>query len=447
MTAAWHQFTPRHILLLLAALAVGVAIPFLPIQDLSYLSLLPLIGAVIVLIGSVRLARQGTRIGFYLGVYAVGQHVIGHTYPAAGSVLWALSMLNCLVLFVIALQTRDRWLSSLRLGAMWLVPAVAVASVLGALAAGAVWIAQGRLATAVLFTLTVLVLRESPERQLRGLCAGAGMVFTLLLVAGFAAPHTVDQRFAGGAFAYTHPNLIGIYGALLAVCWLFLMDARWLRFAGILVFVGMLAFAQSRTSLGAFAIGAALGVPSWRLRLVLVLGGVAVLFLGSSFFLGARGDDTDLYTGRTLIWEIGMREWSGAGIPGKLLGPAVANVAGMLELQDGREFVAHNAFLSALVRGGAVGVACTIGGLLLLLWHAQFFLRRPATPIARASVSVIAVALATVQTEAFLTDGTVLWWIAAAEAVLVGGVVAARVRVPRRTPREPAALMARPARP
>jgi O-antigen ligase len=281
-----------------------------------------------------------------------------------------------------------------------------------------IYVAEARLMNVLFLFLGVLTLQRSPAKQIPGLAAGAGMMIAIALLASFFAPMEIDDRFAGGTLAYAHPNLIGLFATFVALTWLFVMDIGWLRVLGVAALVAVLISAESRTSIGCLGVGFLAGVATWRMRAVLLVGVVAVFVLGSSFFLSARSDDTDVYTGRLEIWEVGLQQWRSAGAIGKLLGPGTG-IHGLLELADGREFVAHNAFVNALIRGGVIGVLFAAVGVLLLLIHARFFVSLPQTGVPQAALAFVAAGLATVQTEAFLSDGTLLWWIAAGEALLV----------------------------
>lgn len=435
---------PRTHLTVLSAvagvIAVSVIVPVLLAGDVSLIRLL--VFAAPVLAGaSILLAGRGTFVGFVLGAYLIGRHLIGWTVPSPGLLLQVLSFLVLLLLVAASLGDSDRWQVILRRGAFWIGPATYVPGIVGALLAGALLTSIDRLLFALVLVFGLIVVQRTPSRHLAGIAAGAGFLLSVALLAGGLDPVYVDDRFAGGVLAFTHPNLIGIFAATLALAWLFLPAGRGLRWVVVPILLVVLLLTDSRTAMGAFLVGIPLGLASWRARtLLLAVAAGLALFGAAQSFLTPRSPDSqysDVLTGRTKIWEQGLREWRSSGVIGRLLGPA-SDTFGALTLDDGRTFVPHNVFIGVLVRGGLIGVFALVAGLVMLAAHTRLLLAMPRDGVARAALVLIGAGLATAITEDWLTGDLVWWWIAVSESVLIAGLAQPNPQPPVLRSRRPA---------
>jgi O-antigen ligase len=174
---------------------------------------------------------------------------------------------------------------------------------------------------------------------------------------------------------------------------------RWQRYSALGVAALLLLLVNSRT--GLLFLGAAAGLhlllvlakrvqyPTRRIAVaavllpILIVGVVGVGSGGAGFLFKSRYASGGVTSGRLDTWKQVGREWQADGVAEKLFGDA-KSVRGYVTREstgataaDRPELTTDNAAVGALRRGGILGVAAFLLGLVLLIWHA---LRRNAPP-------------------------------------------------------------------
>lgn len=378
-------------------------------------------GAAVVLATSVMALREGNGLGAFIGFYLVSRHLIGRSVPFGGDINNYGGILVSAVLLLYAARVMIPPRDLIRHAAFWTGPAPWGVATIAGLLAGNLTLVVGRGVGLSVPLAGLLLARRDPQRTMAGLVAAGGIMISTALYAGCVAPETaLDGRLGGGEFWHTHPNLLAMFCALFAIAWLYLPTHRALRWLVIPVLLGVILYTGSRTALGAFGIGWLLGFPSTRVRIAVVaLGGTVLLFGAASMFLSARAEDSGgVLTGRTEIWDVAMNTWSEAAPLAKLIGPA-DTIDGMVELVDGRVFVAHSAFYGTLLRSGVIGVLCLIFGGVLFLRRTRFMLLNVPPGAAQAGLAAIGVGIATFYTEDWLTNDIVWWMMALGELIIL----------------------------
>jgi hypothetical protein len=410
-----------------------------------------------VLVLAASLVTRADLRGLVVGGLFAGAGVLSWTYTDRPLVVWAVLGVEAVVFAVWSWP----WLAGIRpgvrLGTAWLGIAYWLLGVVGALLVAHWRIAAERLLYAGVFALAVLAVLAGS--RLRDLSAGvaAAFVFILgaLLLAGsgnlFEATHVVphnawgkgfEYRFWGGEHLLYQPNSMAALAVVAAVR--VAADrafAVWQRLAVTALAAFVVYVSNSRTGfviLAAAAVAhaallwwrtrrdvaglpeyggprrtvAAAGVPFLMLAVILVLA-------GPGFLTQSRYHEGDVTSGRTQIWKQVVSEWRHASVAEQVFGDArttraVVKLAG----GDGTPLTVDNAALSALRRGGVLGVVAFCVGLALLLWHAY---RRDAP--AWFIVAVLASLPPILSSDALLggTGGTVWALLLAGESHLVSG--------------------------
>ncbi|MBA5690088.1 O-antigen ligase family protein [Rugamonas apoptosis] len=204
----------------------------------------------------------------------------------------------------------------------------------------------------------------------------------------------VHVRFAGLS---PHANSLGPMALVFLLClWHTPYASRALTLLGCLVGGGALLLTQSKSSYGAFLLGALCLVyyrhrgtlrqrlldfqrPQLPVALILmVLAGVALLCAAFMFgglsdriarFLGSSaGAELATLTGRDQIWEIAVREWRRSPVFG--YGLTIFDEMYRFQIHIPYAYHAHNQFYQCLSATGLVGVAGLLAYTAALLWYA-----------------------------------------------------------------------------
>lgn len=198
-------------------------------------------------------------------------------------------------------------------------------------------------------------------------------------------------RFGGLA---PHPVAMGMFAQIFLVClWVHPFRRRWLTVFGWVLGLGVLFFAQSKTSWIAFVLCALAllavrnGSNAWRrisdprdgsFGIVACLGVIVVAAaLVGVFLFGDVGDDVTRFvntdegaqlmtmTGRDQIWAVAWEEWHMSPVFG--YGPGLWDDAFRASINMPNATSAHNQFLDTLARSGVVGAAALVLYALVLL--------------------------------------------------------------------------------
>jgi hypothetical protein len=393
-----------------------------------------------------------SRRGAVIGGLFLAAGLLTWTFTDRPIVIWAVLALTGVVFAVWAFRPPRGWRALPRLGTAWLGLAYWPLGVVSALLVGHAGVAAQRLAYAGVFTLAALatvatVRRRSTDRPdpSTGIAAAIIVALAALLLTGagtlFDSLHAVPNhdpsteamrdRFWGGPGLFFHPNAMAGLAVLAAArIGPDRAFALWQRLAvtGMAGFV--LYLTNSRVGF-VFAVSAAVlhaavlwrprhpDLPVYRRRWLAAVVPFAVLTLvlvlsgGKGFLLRERFASADVTTGRVDTWRQVADDWRRAGLAEKLFGDARTARAVVIRDNDGaaagtrRKLNTDNAAVGALRRGGVLGAAAFLLGLVLLVLHALLRRESSATWFQVAALG----ALPTIATEDWLLGGTggVLW--------------------------------------
>ncbi|HEY2675232.1 MAG TPA: hypothetical protein VGJ07_33295 [Rugosimonospora sp.] len=433
----------------------------------------------VAMIGLAVSLRGITLPGFLLGGFFVGAGILSWTYTDMGWVVWLLLAIEGVVFAIWTVP----WLRDLarlpRLGSAWLGLAYWI---LGAISAVLVWkvnVAAGRIVYAGLFTLGALAVVTATRKSRRDMSIGIVSAFLVAIGALFIVGsgnaldnvHDVPNnewgahqqgRFWGGPHLLYHPNSLAVVAVAIAIR--IAADKtfeRWQRYAALGAVTIVLLLVNSRTGWGYF--GAATGLwavmiaysrwfkrpiegmdtfrtarSAWAaavlpvlLAFAIIIGSGGVHFLSQQRY-GGGTTASAITSGRSSTWSVAWSEFKQDGISQKLLGDA-KYVRGYVLRSDSSEsglaapqLTTDDAAVGSLRRGGILGALAFLIGLLLMIGHSLFGIRRGAgrrrAPVwftLAASCSVI-----TIATADWLLGGTggTLWvFLMAGEAFLLFG--------------------------
>jgi hypothetical protein len=359
--------------------------------------------------------------GFLVGGVFISAGIVSWTFTgSSGKLVWVILAAEG-VLF--AAWTWP-WLRSLRtagqltrLGTAWLGLAYWVIGAAAGVLTLRLGVAVGRLAYFALFALGALAVVVATKRAQRDLTVGIVAAFLFALAALFVVGsgnafddlHAVRSdawgqhmqfRFWGGPHLLYHPNSIAVASVVIAIR--VAGDRafeRWQRYGALGACALVLLLVNSRT--GVLFLGAAAGL---HLLLVLarrvgyadrrtaifavvlpfVVVGVVAIGSGGAGFLGqSRYSSGGVTSGRTDTWRQVVTDFRHDTVAEKIFGDAhsvrgyVTRVETGPTAADRPQLTTDNAAVGALRRGGIVGVAAFLLGLVLMVWHA---LRRGAAP-------------------------------------------------------------------
>jgi hypothetical protein len=404
-------------------------------------------GAIAVAVAGLVLSLPGLTVrGATIGGLSVAAGIFTWTFTSRPIVIW-------LVLAgagaVCALWTWP-WLRGLRalprLGAAWLGLAYWPLGVAGALLVGHVTVADQRIAYFGVFALLALAAaRRGSGRDDVSLGIASAMLVAIaaLLLVGSgslldpvhavpdqASAQHMRDRFWGGAGLFYQPNsMAGLAVAAAVRIGPDRVFAAWQRLAVLALGGLMLVVTDSRSGF-VFAAAAAVvhavlvlrgpgrTAPDRRrwlaaltpfavLTLVLILSGGVNFLVRDRFNPGG----SDVTSGRVDTWRQVASDWQHAGWAEKLFGDARTSRAVVTRTNDGappegprRKLNTDNAAVGALRRGGVLGAAAFLIGLVLLLRHAAGRAGpRGTTPWF--GIAAVAV-LPTIATEDWLLGGT-----------------------------------------
>ncbi|MGF1630920.1 MAG: O-antigen ligase family protein [Kiloniellaceae bacterium] len=205
---------------------------------------------------------------------------------------------------------------------------------------------------------------------------------------------------------FPHKNVLGGNMVLLLICCLLLLASGWRRLTVVATAVlglTLIVYSQSSTAivmmLGLCAVAPVLltrGAPA-LLRLIgyivgLLVATLAIWFLFSydldpaGLALEALGKERTL-TGRSVLWEIAVglieqRPWLGNGLDAFWNGGDGSAGRYVQRVIEHKVMNFHNSYLDIAVQLGFVGLALTVGFLLLFAWRAVALLQTDGSPLA-----------------------------------------------------------------
>lgn len=319
-------------------------------------------------------------------------------------VVWGQRALSILVLLVSA----ERVLSHLILRKPLPSPVLATAFItfwLGTVASPALFGAHPLLSHEFLYPLIMgiaFLLATGPEcdKVVDWVRAALfGVLLASVLLVPVKPSLTLDLTYSQGLFPglprlgglAAHPVALGMYAQTFIVClWCRPFARPWLNRLGWLVGLGVLFFAQSKTSWVAFAICSAVlllvrnaadasrrmgdtrdnafGIVLCISVMVLVTAVMGVILAGnveaqaSSFLDTNEGAQLTSLTGRDQIWTVALEEWHQNPVFG--YGPALWDEAFRASIGMPQATHGHNEFLDTLARAG------TVGGIALVFYAA-----------------------------------------------------------------------------
>lgn len=430
---------PTTALVLLGAFVVGATLPhLLTAASPSYGFVLAVV-IVIDVVAFVLAASRASVFGFAVGAYSIAAQIVGWTIPNAGLLLAVIAAAATVVFALLAIGVpRSRPLGLRTNFAFWIGIATWVPAIVGALVLGDLAVATFRMVLAALSaSMLALAARDRGVPFAWGLVAALHVGVALIGACGVRAPVFVEgapNRFAGGACAFVHPNVLGVVGWTLVLAWLALPGPTIAgRLPGIAAAAALPLLADARTSTAAALIGAAL-IAAAALRgpqasrepagartaalaasatIVVAIAGLA-LVVGSQFFLRQRAPNVGVLTGRQTIWTQAVADFHRASPGVRVLGDPTDTTGAKITVPGapgGGEESVDNAFLVLLRRGGLVSLAVGLVGAFLLLrfvWRAlgRYDLRLP--------VALAVGALASAMVESSLFGGFIWMWILAA---------------------------------
>jgi hypothetical protein len=178
---------------------------------------------------------------------------------------------------------------------------------------------------------------------------------------------------------FTAENSLGVYLAI-GLATVPMVPRWWLRFAGIAIVGFAIAWSSARNSMLATGFMLVLGGVVWAVAQYgwqraasvvarLAIGGLVVTMCAlplTGWLLSATGWDEDAYTGRGLIWNGSLTEWSSRG---SLFGFGRKWYERIVEsdtstLMNGA-YSGHNEFVHLLATGGVVFAFLAVGALLV----------------------------------------------------------------------------------
>lgn len=372
---------------------------------------------------------RGSLVGFVVGTYLLGVHVVGWTVAHRGPVLAGMSAAYVCVLFLAWVLAGARVLPAQLKGwfPLWVGVLPWAPSVLSAALAGEWQTATGRVLAASGAMLWVLLTRATdPERLVLGVLGGVHSILAAVLVCAIGQD-LPDFRFQGGPCAQVHPNILGMIASMTGLAWLTLRPApRFARAAGATLGAGLLILTDARTAAGAGLIGAGVALAgSWghptrwpaRMARLAVVGGAltaGVWGLALPYFLRERGPGVGVLSGRERIWAVATSEFLDAPLQDKLLGTASGGVGAAIQLIGqspplGSGFTPHNAVVDLVRRTGLVGACLGTAGLAMALGE---LLRSLGRRDRRAGSSILAAAMATIPVESWFFGGSLFTWTA-----------------------------------
>jgi hypothetical protein len=361
-----------------------------------------------------------TARGVVIGSVFVAAGIFTWTFTAHPGVIWGLLAAGGVIFAVWTWP----WLPHLRplprLGSVWLGLAYWLFGTVGAVLVGHLGVAAQRTAYAGLFTLaalavTVTIRRDRGRRDLTvGIAAAMLVGIAALLLAGSASllteqhaiPDNVSAaamhyRFWGGPGLFYHPNSMA--GLAIAAAVRIGPDrafAAWQRLSVTLLAGFVLYLSDSKIGIVFFTFAALVhavlvlrrthaDLPAHRrpwlvasapfavLALVLLVGGLNGFFFHARFKASAGTTSAAAATvtsGRTDTWRQVATDWWHAGWAEKAFGNAQTSRAVVIRANDGsapdaprRKLNTDNAAVGAFRRGGVLGAAAFLFGLLLLI--------------------------------------------------------------------------------
>jgi hypothetical protein len=417
--------------------------------------------AIAVAIGGLAVSLPGiTRRGVVIGAFFVAAGVSTWTFTDHPIVIWGILALEGVVFLLWAWPWVGRLTAAYRLGGAWLGLPYWVFGIIGAVLVGHVVVAGERVAYAGVFTLAAMAAVAAARRPAgngggdpsAGIAAALLAAIALLLLAGSgsmfdtvhavpphnAEAHRMADRFWGGAGLYFQPNALA--GLSVVVALRIAPDrafAWWQRLAtgGVACFV--LFLTNSRTPWGVALIAAlvhAVMVFGWRrgdlpayrrpwlavLTPFVLLGLVLATLGGSNFIVKSRFGDvpkpagvttpnapaSGVTSGRTDTWRQVATDWAHASVPEKIFGDARTSRAVVTRANDpGAELNTDNAAVGAFRRGGVLGLAAFLFGVLLLLKRVFFARRAGVAPPAWFTIASLAL-VPSIALEDWLLGGT-----------------------------------------
>lgn len=467
-----RAWTSRHRLLLNVTLVVAIVAGLIEALQAQAGPAGASVGAVEGLRAFVAVLCAGAMVGLALSLtgLTLPGFLVGGLFVAAGIASWTFTgSAGRLVWLVLAAEGllfatwTWPWLRSLRdagrlprLGTAWLGLAYWLLGALAGALTLRVGVAAGRLAYFALFALAALAVVVATRKSRRDLTVGIVAAFlvalAVLFVAGsgnvFDNVHAVrtdawgehmQYRFWGGPQVLYHPNSIAVAAVTIAIR--IAGDQifeRWQRYGALAVAAVLLLLVNSRTGLLFLAAAAGLhlllvlakrvGYASRRAAVgavllpILVVAVVGIGSGGTSFLFASRYSSGGVTSGRADTWTQVGRDFKADGIAEKLFGDT-KSVRGYVTRDstgataaDRPQLTTDNAAVGALRRGGILGVAAFLLGLVLMVWHA---LRRGSPPwFTMAAVG----SLVTIVASDWLlgnTGGTLWIFLLAAEAYLL----------------------------
>jgi hypothetical protein len=449
----------------------------------------------VALVGLALSLRGLTLPGFLVGAVFITAGMLSWAYTDTPVVVWAL-LASEGVLFAIWSFPWLRGLARLpRIGAAWLGLAYWFLGVIGALLVWHPTVAAQRVAYCGVFTLAAIAVVVATRKSGRDLSVGITAAFLFLLALLFFAgsgnalnvTHAVppnawgahmEYRFWGAPGLLYHPNSIAVVAVMIAMR--IGPDGafeRWQRYAALAVTTVTLLLVNSRT--GLLYLGFAAGVHAllvlrqWYAQrrrrvppydgmevyghtraaliaallpivavMVIGIGSGGLAFLTTSRYTGPTTGTVDVTSGRSSTWSVVLDEFKADSVAEKLFGDAknaratVTRIDTGANAQDRPKLTTDNSAVGALRRGGILGVAAYLIGLLLMVSHATLGVRgrRPQAWFAIAAIG----SLTSIPFADWLLGGTggTLWiYLLAGEAALLfstgGGT---RAAVPQAAP-------------
>lgn len=203
--------------------------------------------------------------------------------------------------------------------------------------------------------------------------AGAALAAVATIVRYAQNEQTYYRRYAAAGF---DPNDLGLTLALSIPLALYISErsrgfARWACWGAVALAEAAVLLTGSRAALAASFIAFAFVALRWRssgavqraagvaLAGLLVIGVLRLAPAASRERLAEFHAQAGTLHGRTRIWKAGVKAWVPHAVAGVGAGAYPAAVKPWLGVPaiPGHEYVAHNAFLSVLVEGGAIGLA------------------------------------------------------------------------------------------
>ncbi|GIH14234.1 hypothetical protein [Rugosimonospora africana] len=418
--------------------------------------------AIAVAIGGLAVSLPGiTRRGVVIGAFFIAAGVSTWTFTSHPIVIWGVLGLEGIVFLLWSWPWLGRLKETSRLGTAWLGLPYWVFGVIGAVLVGHATVGGQRVAYAGVFALAAMAAVAAARRPTEkgggdpsvGIAAALLVAIALLLLAGsgsmFDAYHAIPEhsaeahkmadRFWGGTGLYFQPNALA--GLAVVIALRIAPDRAftwWQRLAASGTAGFVLYLTNSRTPWGvaliAALVHAVMVFGGWRrgdlpvyrrpwlavLTPFVLLGLVLVALGGSDFVVKSRFGDvpkpanvttpntlgSGVTSGRTDTWRQVATDWAHAGVAEKIFGDTRTSRAVVTRANDpGAELNTDNAAVGAFRRGGVLGLAAFLFGVLLLLWRVFFGRRAGLAPPAWFTIASLAL-VPSIALEDWLLGGT-----------------------------------------